>query len=230
MKPRYILPILAMILIGVASCNQAKETLSENDGKLADELAFDKDILSDLRKQTDSTFRKAEANPDAEVSFKDSTNYKNFKAKNITGLSFNVSEDKSFSILAALHDRFKNKGYILYVSESNSGYGADEMTVLKTNDMFDALRFEGTNGINYDIFTEDVIEKLKTWNDQFGLDIFAATFDLVQARYIKLPADLKAHAEETYAFCPDIVDQGTGSVEALQEEIRKAGQLYLWWD
>jgi hypothetical protein len=226
MKPQYIL----LLLISLVSCNQSKESLSDADGKLADELAFDKDIVSDLRKQTDSVFHKAEGSPDAEISFKDSTNWKNFQAKKINGLSFGVSEEKSFSILAALHDKFKSKGYLLYISESHSGYGADEITVLKTTDMFDALRFEGTNGINYDIFTEDVIEKLAMWNDQFGLDIFAASFDLVQARYIKMPADLKAHAEETYAFCPDVVDQGTGSVDALQEEIRKAQQLYLWWD
>lgn len=221
-----------MLFIGLASCNQTKKeaSSSDDDSKIAEQLAFDKDIVDDLRKQTDSAFTLAESSADAEMSFKDSLDYKKFKEKNVSGLSFNVSEEMSLSILANLHDKFKSKGYLLYISENNSGYGPDEMTVLKTDDMFDALRFEGTNGINYDIYTDDIIAKLKVWNDQFGLDIFAASFDLVQARYIKMPPDMKAHAEETYAFCPDIVDQGTGSVVALQEETEKTQQLYLWWD
>jgi hypothetical protein len=217
-------------LLSFASCTQTKEMLSDNDRKLAQDLTFDADLVAELRKQTDSTFRVAEGNPDAELGFRDSTAYQRFKEKKVGGLSFNVSEENSLDVLAALHDKYKPKGYLIYVSESNSGYGPDEITVLKTDDMFDALRFEGTNGINHDIFTEDIIEKLTTWDGQFGLDIFAANFDLVQAHYLKLPSELPAHAEETYAFCPDVVDQGTGSVEELQEQIRKSRQLYLWWD
>jgi hypothetical protein len=230
MKPQYIFTPLAMFMICLASCSQPKETLSDSDRKLVDELTFDRELIGDIRKHTDSSFRMAAGSLDAELSFKDPTVYKNFREKKINGLSFSVSQEMSYTILADLHDEFRKKGYLLYISESNSGYGADEITVLKTDDMFDALRFEGTNGINYDIHTEDIIDKLKTWNDQFGLDIFAASFDLVQAHYVKMPSDLKAHAEETYAFCPDVVDQGTGSVEALQQEIQKARQLYLWWD
>lgn len=230
MKPRYLTVLLSISLLSFVSCTQTKETLSDNDRKLAQELAFEEDLIAELRTQTDSTFRIAEENPDAEFGFKDSTAYQSFKEKKIGGLSFNVSQEKSNSVLAALHDKYKDKGYLIYVSESNSGYGPDEMTVLKSNDMFDALRFEGTNGINHDIFTEDIIEKLTTWDKQYGLDIFAASFDLVQAHYRQIPDDATAHAEESYKFCPDIVDQGTGSVEELKRQILATKQLYLWWD
>ena len=227
MKPHHIILILTLCL---ASCSQPKKETSDNDLKLVAELGFDADLMSDIRQHTDSAFRKAEGSPDAVVTFKDSSNYVSFRKKNVNGLSFGAAQGKSLSIVNDLHDKFKSKGYIIYVSEGNFGYSPDEVTVLKTDDMFDVLRFEGTNGINYDIFTEDVIEKLKGWHDQFGLDIFAASFDLVEARYIRMPPDLKAHVDETYAFCPDVVDQGTGSVEALLEEVKKSKQLYLWWD
>jgi hypothetical protein len=232
MKPYHALPALAVLLFCIAGCNQTKEKNNkpDADGKLAEELAFDSDIISDLRNQTDSTFAVAEPNPDGGYGFTDSTAYKDFMKRNLRGIQFNVSAEQSMSIIADLHDKFKNKGYLLYISENNLGYGADEITVLKTSDMFDALRFEGTNGVNWDVFTEDIITKLKLWDGQFGLDIFAASLDVVQARYVQLPPDLKAHADEMYAFCPDIVVQGTGSVEALQQEIQKTKQLYLWWD
>jgi hypothetical protein len=49
-------------------------------------------------------------------------------------------------------------------------------------------------------------------------------------RLLKLPADTQAFARDVYEFCPDIVDQGVGSVEAQEESIRDSGQVYLWWD
>lgn len=33
-----------------------------------------------------------------------------------------------------------------------------------------------------------------------------------------------------YEFCPDIVEQGTESIEELVEEIKKTKKLFLWWD
>jgi hypothetical protein len=39
-----------------------------------------------------------------------------------------------------------------------------------------------------------------------------------------------AFAREVYAFCPDVVDQGTGAVEALAAEMSRTNTLYLWWD
>jgi len=36
--------------------------------------------------------------------------------------------------------------------------------------------------------------------------------------------------KELYDFCPDIVDQGTGTMEALKLEITRTRELYLWWD
>jgi hypothetical protein len=33
-----------------------------------------------------------------------------------------------------------------------------------------------------------------------------------------------------YDFCPDIVDQGVGSVKALATELRRSRSLYFWWD
>jgi hypothetical protein len=37
-------------------------------------------------------------------------------------------------------------------------------------------------------------------------------------------------AQHLYEFCPDIVDQGCGSVDALADELAMTGRLVLWWD
>jgi hypothetical protein len=43
-------------------------------------------------------------------------------------------------------------------------------------------------------------------------------------------ADPGALAQRIYAFCPDVVDQGHGSVAALAGSLAKEAALYLWWD
>ena len=41
---------------------------------------------------------------------------------------------------------------------------------------------------------------------------------------------MDAFVRELYPFCPDIVDQGAGSIEAAAAEMRDANALFLWWD
>jgi hypothetical protein len=41
--------------------------------------------------------------------------------------------------------------------------------------------------------------------------------------------DPRALAKRMYKFCPDIVDQGVGTVDALAKELQKQ-KLYFWWD
>lgn len=56
------------------------------------------------------------------------------------------------------------------------------------------------------------------------------TLGFDEAVFKKTPADMDAFAREVYEFCPDVVDQGVGTVHALAREMRKTGALYLWWD
>ncbi|MGQ0423169.1 DUF4253 domain-containing protein, partial [Bacillus sp. HC-Mk] len=54
----------------------------------------------------------------------------------------------------------------------------------------------------------------------------------VDAIFSALPTDeeMQSFAQEMYEFCPDIVEQGTESIEELVEEIKKTKKLFLWWD
>ncbi|MGH7568769.1 MAG: DUF4253 domain-containing protein [Gemmatimonadales bacterium] len=57
-------------------------------------------------------------------------------------------------------------------------------------------------------------------------------FDWVAGRFLgEIPeAAATALARRFQAFCPDIVEQGTGSVAALARGLRTTRQLYCWWD
>jgi hypothetical protein len=105
-----------------------------------------------------------------------------------------------------------------------------ELVVGPGESQFDILRLARTDAVNYDMLTEDVVAKLREYDAAYGITITHAETDTVEFTLGRDPDDLLAFAADLYAFCPDIVDQGIGSVEALAESVEVAGAVYLWWD
>lgn len=125
-------------------------------------------------------------------------------------------------------------GLIAFVGVTNSLANPKpegvELVVAAGRDQFDILRTAQTDGVNYDLDTEAIVKELQAWDREFGIDIWQAETDTVQLRLKTMPKDLAAFARRIYKFCPDVVDQGVGSVKALEKEIGKTKSVYLWWD
>lgn len=105
-----------------------------------------------------------------------------------------------------------------------------ELVVAVTRNQFDILRIAASDAVNYGRDTEDLVRTVQSWDERYGIDIYAARTDTIQLRLKSLPQDMKAFANEVYEFCPDIVDQGDGDVENLAAEIAATKAVYLWWD
>lgn len=120
--------------------------------------------------------------------------------------------------------------YAACLLDQGFGFGPDSIAVLANTDPYVYLQTVRINGINYDIEHADVMQRLKKWDDLYGLRVYGAGMDWLQAEFDTPPRDWAAFAEEVYEFCPDVVDQGTGSVEALATELKKIRDIYLWWD
>lgn len=145
------------------------------------------------------------------------------------GVAFRVHPDSTGARIAALAERIRPEGYAIYRSRMGFGGEPDELCVLMTQQVDMAiLRYEQTDGINYDITTDSLIQRLDGWGLQ--LTITGASHDWMEAKIGKAIIDWQLLAEEVYAFCPDVVEQGTGTVEALAEEMKRTKTLYLWWD
>jgi hypothetical protein len=108
--------------------------------------------------------------------------------------------------------------------------GQAELVVGAGKNQFDILRLARTDAANYDKTTEDIIQKLSVYDADYGIVIFGATTDTVRFVLTALPEDMMAFANDVYDFCPDIVDQGVGSVQGLADEIARYQALTLWWD
>lgn len=221
MKPsiscrRFLIP--ALFALAASGCATPQATLSESDRELGRTVGIADEQLLAI-KQSGANLRQLEGLSDGgEPLF-------------APGVTIDVSERKALPTVKHLR-RALGEGSLVFVSERNYGIGGalDEVSVLQGTDFYDALRTMGTNGWNYDLGPDDVIERLKLWDAKYGLDIQGIAFDWVEARIERPPTDMASFAAEVYEFCPDVVEQGAGTVEALADEMRRSQLLYLWWD
>ena len=144
-----------------------------------------------------------------------------------------VPESQAQALLGDVRSRL-GPGLVAFIGTQNSlakprAKGV-EVVVGCGASQFDILRIAASDAVNFDMVTEDLIRKLQAWDATLGVDIFHAETDTIQLRLKSLPADLLAFAQDVYEFCPDVVDQGVGSVQKLAEDIRTSGAVFLWWD
>jgi Domain of unknown function (DUF4253) len=104
-------------------------------------------------------------------------------------------------------------GYEAFWSERrklNGGKETDEVVVLKTDDPYAMVRLRRSDGGNYGITTEDIIDRLTAWRQMCDFTVVGASRDWVALVFSRLPERICWFAEEVYQFCPDTVDQGVG--------------------
>lgn len=106
----------------------------------------------------------------------------------------------------------------------------NEIVVGLGKDQFDILRIAATDAANYDMSTEDLIKKLLEYDKKYGIEILQAGTDTVLFRLKSLPTNVRAFSEDVYKFCPDIVDQGVETIDALQKIVAEEKMVALWWD
>jgi hypothetical protein len=86
---------------------------------------------------------------------------------------------------------------------------------------------QGTNGINCDLTTADVVAVLIDWDERFGVEISEIGHDRVVVAFRSLPDDadaVDALAREIYTFCPDVVEQGFGCLGEMIEMSEETGR------
>lgn len=98
-------------------------------------------------------------------------------------------------------------------------------------DMFAPLREADTNGDNYDVSTEDIIKRLKSWQKLCSFTISEVDYNQVTLNFSKLPEDMDAFLTDAVQFCPDLVmDDEEAELPILKQQVLKTKELGLWWD
>jgi hypothetical protein len=92
------------------------------------------------------------------------------------------------------------------------------------------LRFGGLNDCPH---PEVQVEFHRYWHKTYGSEIAVVTGAVVEtvvARPVQGRDAALALAKEQYAYCYDIVEQGTGTIPALASELLNSTCWFFWWD
>ncbi len=74
---------------------------------------------------------------------------------------------------------------------------------------------------------------MRYWQKKHGAEIFSMTSSVIECKVENPPTneeDSTNLAWEQYLYCPDIVEQGTGTIERLTATIIDSDYWYFWWD
>jgi hypothetical protein len=148
------------------------------------------------------------------------------------GLAVPVPAARAVGLVAAAQARFIEKGFYLFRSEQHSGIQGqpDRVALFPRSDPYEILHLMGTNGWNYGIGPDSIVAWLRALERDHPFILTGMGFDWLEGRFRSAIPDADALARRFYAFCPDIVEQGTKTVEALARELAESQRLYCWWD
>jgi hypothetical protein len=107
--------------------------------------------------------------------------------------------------------------------------------LIPTTDPTDvAARLGWDGGCNFDISPHQHVAVLRHWAKAFGAEVIAMTgeqvMELAVAHPPSTPGECLRVALEQYRYCPDIVDQGVGSIHDLAATQVPSSSWYFWWD
>ncbi len=111
-----------------------------------------------------------------------------------------------------------------------------------------ALQAAGTRSASCNLETDDIIARLRTWEDRIPLHIVDVGPGHVTIVFDRLPADVETFAAEAIEFCPDLCDEDLvesldlndlvepgleliqAAIDHVADTLRRDRTLHLWWD
>lgn len=205
-------------------------TLNSDEKRLANLLGFADEALLILKEESGKNIQQLKILGTTGLNMQN--NFKNDIP--INGIQVDVPHAQSRSLVAKLSSNPKLKGYLPFLSEDKFGLQNldDSVGIIKSSDQYDILRIKKTIANEPGIPTEDIINKLKQWDDKYSLSIkvIGADFDWFEAKYINQPVNFNDFVKEIYSFCPDNINYAFQDIKDLTSQLQKYKNIYCWWD
>ncbi len=141
------------------------------------------------------------------------------------GVSFSLPAHQIKEILQKEHWEYMNVGFYLFECQFEQQIG-----LLPTTDKYDVIAVMQTNAVNVNLGTRDIVDWLREFEKEQRFELTGIGSDFLSGKFTGELRDSKKIAIRLRKFCPDLVDQGTGSVAGLALELKKTKRFFLWWD
>ena len=214
---RLINLLLMGLLMTLFGCGK-KKLLTDNEIKICQGISFDQELAELIKGNTKQNIQQTPG----------ISELGEILDSNGIGLCSQVDENAGFDFVIKEKERFRNKGYLLFVFENDKSQKF--IGSIKGVDELDIIKWRQTNGVNYDHENKDIIAKLQLWKQKNDFIIVGASMDWIQLQFNTMPNDIESFAKDVYEFCPDAIDQGAGDMPTLIKMIKEMNGLYLWWD
>ena len=112
-------------------------------------------------------------------------------------------------------------------------YASVGIALLPIRHSWEAFALLNWGGWNACPLPEENCAAFRYWGERYGAKIISITHDIVECTVERLPKDPEEAlelAEEQYAYCTDLVDQGTGTLENLAASLLVSHTWFFWWD
>lgn len=94
-------------------------------------------------------------------------------------------------------------------------------------------RLAWSGAVNYDLSGAQHLSVLRRWGQRYGANLLTLGFDTIELLVERPPVgkdEALAVAREQFAYCPDIVWQGVGTIGSLAATQARSSLWYFWWD
>jgi ankyrin repeat protein len=129
-----------------------------------------------------------------------------------------------------LHQQVLWNGFHLVHTAHNLFGGATTLLLFPTKDKYAVIRACGTDGGMCDVGTREIVAWLKKLEKKEPFELLGCGQDFIAGRFLKRPRNARQLANKIHTFCPDVVEQGSGTVSRLADELARTQRFVLWWD
>lgn len=189
----------------------------------------DRRVVPDFRQAA-----KAEAYQEAARELERICGTERLVTKQIPGLCCcQVSGEKGKRLLKSNREAFLARGCFLFRAESLAFMeeSPELLCILPTTDQLEVVaRMAAGCGGNQGIGIAKVLRGLRKIGSLTPFVLERVAHDTLEGQFLQKHSDTGEVARLMYRICPDIVEQGTETVEALAKELRRTSRLFLWWD
>jgi hypothetical protein len=195
----------------------AGSALTPYETRLVKELKFDADLMTRV-KANGLGFERLEGV---------SADGKSYPA---AGLLLVTEIEQAAPALQAIRKMLRDTSYNAYVNVDELGTDNDKIAIVTNLDEYAYLAVVRPSGHNEGVTFEQLLDKYRRWDRDFGLELIGAGPHWLEARTTRSPLSWVPAAREVQAMCRSCIGEGAETPEVLAEGMRLSRSFFLYWE